>query len=107
MRCGVNPTATNLVAFKRRRIRTRDPKSSGDPQRNRGAEVLAWTWGKITIDFPGFFSVGLDPRAEEEGWEGRGGEAASGRQRAEREREGGRQGGRERAAGRRGGEREG
>ena len=40
MRCGVNPTSTNLVAFKRRRIRTRDPKSPGKPQQSRGAEVL-------------------------------------------------------------------
>jgi len=40
VRGGVNPTAKNLVALKRRRIRTRDPKSPGKPQQSRGAEVL-------------------------------------------------------------------
>jgi len=40
VRGGVNPTAKNLVASKRRRIRTRDPKSPGKPQQSRGAEVL-------------------------------------------------------------------
>jgi hypothetical protein len=74
VRGGVSPTAKNLVALKRRRIRTRDPKSSGKPQQNRGAEVLAWTCGEITFDFPGIFPLArIRARSRCEGGWGRGG----------------------------------
>lgn len=66
-RGGVNSTAKNLVALKRRRIRAPGPKSSGKPQQNRGADELKRTWRKITVEFPGIFPLARIQAREEIG----------------------------------------